>query len=637
MISTIKTSTKLVLYAISALFLISFIISLVPNSAKAVSASDWKPGRIIDDAVFFNKDAMNPLQIQAFLNSKVPVCDTWHNWSGTVNGVWNAPPYTCLKDYSENGKSSAQIIWEASQNHGINPQVLIATLQKETAIVTDTWAAPWQYQRAMGYACPDTAACNSQYYGFTNQVHTAAWQLKRYTLYPDSYNFKSGVTRNIQWHPNAGCGSSPVYIETKGTAALYNYTPYQPNGAALNNMYGTGDGCSAYGNRNFWRIFNDWFGSTLGGPNYTWDIVSYTYEGGDNTISINTTEKVTLKAKNTGKLPWYNHGNHPIRLGTWGPADHKSALINNGIRYATLTENSVQPGEIGTFEYNIKSSQIGTFVEAMNIVADNSEWSAWPGFSPSVVVNNGNSWKIDNVIYEKGTGLMDPGSTQLITVIAKNTGTTTWSKTSGPKIRMGTWEPGRESAVSQNWLSKTRATDMNETTVAPGQNAGFQFYVKMPNSGTCYEKLNLVADGQEWFNNQGLTLYLQGKNFAWQPLWHSHSTGTANIPRNTEFTLTVKVKNTGALPWSKNSGPPIRLATVEPLDRGSALYTSSWIRDTRPASLIEDNVNPGEEGTFIFTARTPNVPGSRVERFSVVAEGYTWLNDPGFNIYVNVL
>ena len=273
----------------------------------------------------------------------------------------------------------------------------------------------------------------------------------------------------------------------------------------------------------------------------------------------------------------------------------------------------------------------------MNIVADNSEWSAWPGFSPSVVVNNGNSWKIDNVIYEKGTGLMDPGSTQLITVIAKNTGTTTWSKTSGPKIRMGTWEPGRESAVSQNWLSKTRATDMNETTVAPGQNAGFQFYVKMPNSGTYYEKLNLVADGQEWFNNQGLTLYLQGKNFAWQPLWHSHSTGTANIPRNTEFTLTVKVKNTGALPWSKNSGPPIRLATVEPLDRGSALYTSSWIRDTRPASLIEDNVNPGEEGTFIFTARTPNVPGSRVERFSVVAEGYTWLNDPGFNIYVNVL
>ena len=264
MIRAYTTSKKaLVLFIATLLVCTLFIQAFATPKAKAVSSSDWKPGRIIDDAVFFNKDAMNPQQIQAFLNSKVPVCDTWHNWSGTVNGVWNAPPYTCLKDFSENGKSAAQIIWEAGQYHGINPQVIIATLQKETSIVTDTWAAPWQYQRAMGYACPDTAACDAQYYGFTNQVHTAAWQFKRYTLYPDSYNFKSGVTRNIQWSTNINCGSSPVYIETQGTAALYNYTPYQPNNTALSNLYGSQtDGCSQYGNRNFWRIFNDWFGPT---------------------------------------------------------------------------------------------------------------------------------------------------------------------------------------------------------------------------------------------------------------------------------------------------------------------------------------------------------------------------------------
>jgi uncharacterized protein Veg len=43
---------------------------------------------------------------------------------------------------------------------------------------------------------------------------------------------------------------------------LYKYTPYTPNAAALNNLYGLGDNCSAYGNRNFWRYFTDWFGST---------------------------------------------------------------------------------------------------------------------------------------------------------------------------------------------------------------------------------------------------------------------------------------------------------------------------------------------------------------------------------------
>ena len=54
-----------------------------------------------------------------------------------------------------------------------------------------------------------------------------------------------------------------MYIQNQATANLYIYTPYQPNAAALNNLFGSGDGCSAYGNRNFWRLFSDWFGSTF--------------------------------------------------------------------------------------------------------------------------------------------------------------------------------------------------------------------------------------------------------------------------------------------------------------------------------------------------------------------------------------
>ena len=62
-------------------------------------------------------------------------------------------------------------------------------------------------------------------------------------------------------NPNPACGSSPVYLQGRATAALYNYTPYQPNRAAL---AGTNDGCGAYGNLNFWRLYTDWFGSTNG-------------------------------------------------------------------------------------------------------------------------------------------------------------------------------------------------------------------------------------------------------------------------------------------------------------------------------------------------------------------------------------
>lgn len=52
---------------------------------------------------------------------------------------------------------------------------------------------------------------------------------------------------SIRWNQNAACGSSVVNIENRATQALYNYTPYQPNAAALAAGYGTGDGCSAYG------------------------------------------------------------------------------------------------------------------------------------------------------------------------------------------------------------------------------------------------------------------------------------------------------------------------------------------------------------------------------------------------------
>jgi hypothetical protein len=648
-----------------AIFLLWLTILGILTSAKtsALSGSSFDAGRIIDDAVFYDNNAMGVSEIQQFLNSKVPTCDTsgeeWH-WTGrtraehgTANGV--PPPYICLKDYTQsvpaitNGgsdlctgsitagtKSSAQIIFDAAQACGVSPKVLLVLLQKEQSLITDDWPWPIQYRSATGYGCPDTAPCDAEFYGFFNQVYQAAKAYKRYRANSTNYNYRAGRDNTILWHPNSACGTSSVYIQNQATAGLYIYTPYRPNQAALNNLYGTGDSCSSYGNRNFWRIFNDWFGNTTG-PHYAWSIESFSYSGGDNYIIQGQTETVTLRARNIGRVPWYNHGDHPIRLGTWEPVDRFSSLLGGRIRLATLTENVVQPNEIGTFTFQITPSSVGVFEESLNLVAENYAWFSWPGLRPTIHVPTAYNWQVQSINYDTGTGYMEPGTQQLVTVIAKNIGSATWSKLSGPAIKLATWTPDRKSAVSQTWLSPTRVTLMNEDTVAPGQTAGFQFYVTMPASGQYYEKLNLVAEGISWFNNTNLTLYLEAKSYAWQPVWHSHSTGTANISRNTEFTLTVKAKNTGTMTWHKSQGFPVRLATVAPQDRGSGLFHTSWLRDTRPAALVENTVLPGQEGTFTFTAKTPPTPGARQERFSLVAEGISWFNDPNFNIYVNVL
>ena len=55
------------------------ILSSTPASAVL---NDFDPGNIMDDAVATNYGSMSADQIQSFLNSKVPQCDTkWYQTS----------------------------------------------------------------------------------------------------------------------------------------------------------------------------------------------------------------------------------------------------------------------------------------------------------------------------------------------------------------------------------------------------------------------------------------------------------------------------------------------------------------------------------------------------------------------------
>ena len=270
------------------IFFLSLVIpAMTTPKAAALGGADFRAGRIIDDFLFYDGNNMSVTDIQNFLNSRLPNCDTNHARSSNPNDP--GPPYTCLKNYQQNipgksadaycpgavsggVKSAAQIIKDVAAACSINPKIILITLQKEQSLITDTWPWPMQYTKATGMGCPDSSlpvdvdanqnGCYDEYEGFFNQIWYGARQFQRYAKLPNSYSYKRGQSNYIQYNPNAGCGGSNVFIQNQATAGLYNYTPYQPNQAALNNLYGTGDGCSAYGNRNFWRLYNDWFGAS---------------------------------------------------------------------------------------------------------------------------------------------------------------------------------------------------------------------------------------------------------------------------------------------------------------------------------------------------------------------------------------
>ena len=277
------------------------------NRSEAVTANDWRAGNIVDDSAFTNSNDMTVADIQTFLNNINPNCDTYGTGRATEKGRgditraqyaasrgWAGPPYVCLKDYYEVPKytpgdyipannfsgsipsgavSAAQIIYDAAKRNNLSPKVILVKIATESAgpLTTDNWPLQSQYTYAMGSHCPDSgpggsASCDRNYSGFSMQVESGAQLMRWYidNMEKPWWTYKKPFTTNsILWNVvQKGCGAGNVYISSKATAALYTYTPYQPNQAALNNMYGLGDGCSSYGNRNFWRVWSDWFGST---------------------------------------------------------------------------------------------------------------------------------------------------------------------------------------------------------------------------------------------------------------------------------------------------------------------------------------------------------------------------------------
>ncbi|WP_430592371.1 hypothetical protein [Humidisolicoccus flavus] len=249
---------------ISALMIagLTVLSSTYEKPAEAAVASDFDPGNIISDQNFYDGAAMSASQIQSFLTQRVPSCRSNYACLSTYRQNTPTMPATayCRAIPGQANETAASIIARVGSACGVSQRVLLVLLEKEQSLVSSASPVQRQFDKATGFACPDTAPCDPSFNGFSYQVYYAARQFNLYQARPNNYRHVAGKSNQVLYHPNAACGSSSVFIQNQATAGLYNYTPYQPNTAALDNLYGSGNTCSSYGNRNFWRIFTDWFG-----------------------------------------------------------------------------------------------------------------------------------------------------------------------------------------------------------------------------------------------------------------------------------------------------------------------------------------------------------------------------------------
>lgn len=212
----------------------------------------YSNSKLIDDAVFDNYNSMTSNQIQdllirenSCLKSKV-VLDYSYG-----SGGWSYQGEILVSG----------LIYKVAQEWNINPQVILATLQKEQSLLTLSDCPEWKYNSAMGYGCPDSGGCLAKYADITKQILWGSWQLKfnkersvgntgwngdsgiYYVGYMTSgYRSRCATCSSYYYDGYATIDNTLINFENGSTASLYTYTPHL--------------------GQSFPRIFESYFGST---------------------------------------------------------------------------------------------------------------------------------------------------------------------------------------------------------------------------------------------------------------------------------------------------------------------------------------------------------------------------------------
>jgi len=255
---------------IALITLFAFLFWSIPVQAQDIHPN-FNPNILIADAVFSDTQALGgPDGVQKFLESKGSVL-------ANTNPIFlvklNEPNDSSLKqalgdpEYNLGRlRTAAELIWDAGQASGLNPQVILVTLNKEQGLITGTfneYTLQRALNRAMGFDCPDNTGCGNLFPGFYYQlfgnVDTAGNRYLGATKsLMKSFNTPGGRGPAVNGKPAKAGDTITIYntlggftgvlqsqlitLMNKATAALYRYTPHAFNG-----------------NYNFWRFFTSWF------------------------------------------------------------------------------------------------------------------------------------------------------------------------------------------------------------------------------------------------------------------------------------------------------------------------------------------------------------------------------------------
>lgn len=124
-----------------------------------------------------------------------------------------------LADYSVGGESAAQVIGRISRENEVNPWLLLATLEKESSMVTREKAPPVRRLRAaMGYGYHDGGGTAGKSSNLGSQLEKGAHLLREL--------FDEGRTLSFPQKMKVDYGKRKIQVRNAATWALMKYTPH---------------------------------------------------------------------------------------------------------------------------------------------------------------------------------------------------------------------------------------------------------------------------------------------------------------------------------------------------------------------------------------------------------------------------
>jgi len=280
-----------------------FIVAMAFSFSPVKAFAAYDPDLVITDAQFSAKNAMSEAQIQEFLVAKgsflanytvpaprtvtyyISATRTLTTYENSVIGPYGVctSQNTVNCEHDVRGWKASRVIWQVSQWYGVNPQVVLTIIEKESnfllgrtsgradgsiasvnpvadSYATYAWMLGYAYtedvnnpaKNVCGTATPGanpTKSCA----GLAAQLDNATWAAANWTNLANSqssgndYPCPSWTGSYRTNYKTRLCDGDWITPRSGATAALYRYTPHT----------GLTQGYS--GNKAFYLIFTNWF------------------------------------------------------------------------------------------------------------------------------------------------------------------------------------------------------------------------------------------------------------------------------------------------------------------------------------------------------------------------------------------